>query len=115
MAAGRWRSAAFVAIVERGLVAVVAVGDDELFIPHLGADGIDYPGVGNLPDAMEDSVFIRHLDDGIGVFAGMLEKQRIDVTGVWVENEKLFEVGAGGAKQIEPVGLRLGQGLLVTE
>ena len=80
MAAGRWSSAAFVAIVERRLITVVAVGDDELFVPHLGADGIDYPGVGNLPDAMEDSVFIRHFDDGIGVCAGIVEKQRIDVT-----------------------------------
>src|SRR3979490_2987027 len=103
MAAGRGSSAAFVAIVERGLVTVVAVGDDELFIAHLGADGIYYGGVGHLPGAVEDSVFIRYFDDGIGVCSGIVEKQRIDVTGVLVEHKKLFEVGAGGAKQIEPV------------
>ena len=41
-----------------GLVTVVAVGDDELFVGHGGDDEIDEMGVGELPEAVDYIVFI---------------------------------------------------------
>src|SRR4030088_711867 len=42
---------AFVAVVECGLVAVVTVGNDQLFVTHLSPHRIDQSYVGDLPDA----------------------------------------------------------------
>ena len=41
-----------------GLVAVVAVGDDELLVRHGGGDEVDQGGVGELPDAVDDAVLV---------------------------------------------------------
>ena len=42
-------------------------------------------------------------------------EQGIDLPGIFIEQEKLLVVGAGGAQQVEAVGLGLGQSLLVAE
>ena len=40
-----------------GLVAVVAVGDDELFVGHGGDDEVDEVGVGEAPEAVDDTLY----------------------------------------------------------
>ena len=59
---GSGRLAAFVAIGDRGFVAVVAIGDDQLAVAHLVLDR-GYDGrIGNLPDAMDHAVLIGEFD-----------------------------------------------------
>ena len=41
-----------------GLVAVMAVGDDELFVGHGGEEKINDVRVSDLPDAMDDVVLV---------------------------------------------------------
>ena len=41
-----------------GLVAVVAVGDDQFFVRHRGQDQVDQGGVGELPDTVDDVVLV---------------------------------------------------------
>ena len=41
-----------------GLVAVVAVGDDELLVGHGGEEEIDEVGVGELPEFVDDAVLV---------------------------------------------------------
>ena len=61
---------------------------------------------------MRDSVFVRRRRSSARSGGG---EQGIDLAGIFVKQEKLLVVGAGGAKQVEAVGLRLGQSLLVAE
>ena len=110
---GRIGGAAFVAVGEGGFVAVVAVGDDEFLVVHGGADGIDQKRIGDLPDAVNDAVFIFYRD--IRDCSGGSGEKGFDPSGILIEHENLAEVGAGGAQQIEAVGLGFGQGLLVAE
>ena len=89
----------------------MAVGDDELFVAHLLLNRLDQTGVGDLPDAVYDSIFIGHIDR----WRGLRSEERVDLAGIFIEKKKLLIVNASGAKKIEPVGLGLGQGLLVAE
>ena len=102
---------AFVAIVECGFVTVVAIGDDEFFVAHGGADRIDQARIGDLPHAMNDSIFVGDRDIGL---CGSGE-QGFDLAGVLVKHKNLAKVGAGGAEQVEAIGFRLGEGLFVAE
>ena len=90
---------------------MVSVGDDESFVPHGGADGINDFGIRNLPDAMQNLIFIGN--GNVRFSRG--GEERFDLAGVFVKHENLAEVGAGGAEKIESVRLGLGQGLLVPE
>ncbi len=47
---------------------MVAVGDDELLVGHRGDDQVDEDGVGELPDAVDDSVFVG--DGEVGWLGG---------------------------------------------
>ena len=67
--------------------------------------------IGNLPDAMEDSIFVGDRDIGIGGSG----EQGFDLAGVFVEHENLAKMGAGGAEQVEAISLGLGEGLFVAE
>ena len=49
---------ALLGVGDGGLVAVVAVGDDELLVGHGGDDEVDEVGVGELPDAVDYAVFV---------------------------------------------------------
>ena len=49
---------ALLGVGDGGLVAVVAVGDDELLVGHGGDDEVDEGGVGELPDAVDDAVLV---------------------------------------------------------
>ena len=90
---------------------MVSVGDDESLVAHGGVDRIDDFGIRNLPDAMQNLIFIGNGN----VRLGRGGEERFDLAGVFVKHENLAEVGARGAEKIEPVGLGLGQGLLVPE
>ena len=53
-----------------GLVAVVAVGDDEFLVGHGGDEEVDEVGVGELPDLMDYAVFVGDGEvGGVGVAA----------------------------------------------
>ncbi len=115
---------ALLGVGDGGLVAVVAVGDDELLVAHGGGDQVDEAGVGDLPDAVDDAVLVGDFEvRGAGVFeltaAGVLvpfdsEDQLFGGEGgVGVEHVDLLAVGAGGLEEGEAVGLVLGEGLLV--
>ena len=67
--------------------------------------------IGDLPDAMDDAIFVGDGDIGI---CGSGE-QGFDLAGIFVEHENLAEMGAGGAEQVEAIGFGLGEGLFVAE
>ncbi len=89
---------------------MMAVGDDQLLVAHSVLHCGDHRRIGNLPDPVRDSIFVRNIDDG----RFLRSQQGIDLPGIFVEQKKLLVVGPGGAQQVEPVGLGLRQGLLVT-
>ncbi len=62
-------AAALLGVGDGGLVAVVAVGDDELLVGHGGDDEVDEMGVGELPDAVDDVVLV-----GDGEVGGVVVK-----------------------------------------
>src|SRR5580765_5981191 len=102
---------ALIAVVECGFIAVVAIGDDQLLVPHLVLDRGDYSGIGDLPDAVGDSVFVGDVNGWFG--SGFGSEKKVDFTGILVQQKQLFIVSAGGTKQVETISLRLGQSLLV--
>src|SRR5207302_8710311 len=109
-----------------GLVAVVAVGDDELCVAHGGEEEIDEAGVGELPDLVDHAVLICYCKigdgevGGVGVliflavgFVGSEDEFFGGEGGVGVKHVDLLAVGAGGLEQSHAVGLVLGEGLFV--
>ena len=95
LAAGWAGGGAFAGVFESGLVAVVAVGDDELFVFHGRRQDVDGARVADSRNAMEHTVLIGHFDVVAGLAA---EEQALGgLGGVGVEHENLPEVGAGGA------------------
>ncbi len=104
-------------VLDRGLVAVMAVGDDELLVAHGGDDEVDERRVGELPDAVDDVVLVGNSEVGgvvvEAVGAGSEDQFFGGEGGVGVEHVDLLAVGAGGFEEGEAVGLVLGKGLLV--
>ena len=95
---------------QRGFVAVVAIGDEQLLIAH---EPLDLSGVRAFPNAVDGAVLV--FDFGQRRGAGRLVEQRVHRAGrVRIEHEKLTEVGVGGAQQFEAVLLRTGERLLMT-
>ena len=108
----------FVHVGDGGLVAVVAIGDDELLVLHGGGDEIDEVGVGEAPDAVEDFVLVGDFEVGGGgrssVAVGTVEDETLGGEGgVGVEHVDLLAVSAGGFEEGEAVGFVLGEGLFV--
>ena len=62
-----------------------------------------------------DAVFVGDLDLGSDVWDSRRIEQAVHLAGAAIKHEDLTEVGAGGAQQVEPVGLGFGKRLLVTE
>ena len=100
-------------VVQRGLVAVVAVGDDELLVAHGGGEQADGGGVADAPEAVQHAVLVGDL--GLGWSVAVIEDGLDGAGGVGIEHEDLAEVGVGGLEKIEAVALGLGEGLLMTE
>src|SRR6266550_3008317 len=112
---------AFLGVGYGGFVAVVAVGDDELFVGHGGEEEIDEAGVGELPEAVDYAVLVCNGEvGGVGVevlgtigLVGAEDEFFGGEGGVGVEHVDLLAVGAGGLEEGEAVGFVLGEGLLV--
>ncbi len=114
--AGRGRHrvllATFPLVVERGLVAVMAVGDDQLGTLHALEDEFDQAR--NRPEAMAHVVFVAHLK--VGGMARHLGQGIIDLAGrLVVQHENLPKVRLGGSQQLQSVGLGSGVRLLMPE
>jgi hypothetical protein len=100
------------AVVQRGLVAMMAVGDDELLVGHRGGQQADGRRVADR-HRVQDAVLIG--DFGFGGAVAVVENLLHAAGGVGVEHEDLAEVRVGGLQQVKPVALGLGEGLLVAE
>src|SRR5208283_4227590 len=90
---------------------MMSVGDDQVLVAHVGMDGSDDQGIGDLPDAVEYAVFVGDLD--VGSCRGL--DQDVDFAGSAVQHENLAEMSAGGAQKVQAVGLGFGESLLVAE
>ncbi len=91
----------------------MTVGDDQCLVAHLVLHRRNHARIGNLPHSVRDSVFVGNVDRRGG--AGLRREQGINLPGIFIEQKQLFVVRAGGPKQVEPVGLGLGESLLVAE
>src|SRR5580692_12786283 len=89
----------------------MAVGNDQFLVAHLAAHKVDQFRIGDLPDAVYDAIFVRNL----GERRSVLGQESVDFPRIAIKHENLAKVRPGGAKKIEPIGLRFGQGLLMTE
>ena len=84
---------ALVAIGQRGFIAVMAIGNDQLLVPHLAPHQVNQAGIGYLPDPVRDSIFVEGFE--IGKATG--GQQTFDFGGrIAVQHEKLPKVGPGG-------------------
>jgi hypothetical protein len=96
----------------RGLVAVVAVGDQQLGVGERALERGDAAGVGDPPERVDRAVVVgrgreRRLGDGLGQRRGGVAR------GVGEEAEDRGEVGPRRPRQPQPVLLRAGMGALV--
>ena len=107
--------AALVAIVQRGFIAMMAVGDDELLILHGFLDGGDAFGFGNDPETVNDIVLIAHFGCGMGAGFDLGENFVDAFLVVGIEKEKLAGVGLGVAQKFEAVGFGTGESVFVAE
>ena len=105
-----------IAIGQGGLVAVMAVRDDQLSVSHqilkggMTAGSEIFQTRWTTPYSSVTSISgLRDVSDCRGI------KQGVYFARSAVKHENLTKMGAGCAKQVEPVGFGFGQGLLVTE
>ena len=99
--------------VDRGLEAVVAVGDEELFRDHRVRDPFQYPGVGHGPEPVTRAVVVANVD-GRRAAAADLVKQAVDRQPiVCVKHVEHVFVAARPAHEAQPVHLRFRQRPLV--
>src|SRR5206468_9318874 len=89
-----------------GLVAVMAVGDDDGLGRERGFDARDHGGIRQPPELVP----VVHVDDGL---AERPDERAHGLAGAGVEAEDRAQVGARGAQDREAVGLRAGQRALV--
>ena len=100
-------------VIKRGFVAMVAVGDDELFVGHSAGEQADDSRIVDAPDAVQDAVFVG--DFGVGWAGALVEDLFDSAGGVGVEHEDLAKMGVGGLEQVQAVAFGLGEGLLMAE
>ena len=102
--------APLVAVVERGLVAMMAVGDDELLVLHPAADQFDGRGIANAPHAVLHVVLVGHANIG----RARRGQNRFDFElRVAIRHEDLAEVRMGGQQQVVAIDFGAGERLLV--
>ncbi len=65
----------FLRVVQRRLVAMMAVGDDELLVRHGRSQQPDDRRIADAPDAMQHAVFVRNF--GVGG-TGAVEQDLLD-------------------------------------
>ena len=96
----------------RGLVAVMAVGDQQLGVAQHVAVGLDRVGVVDPPEAVDGAVLVGHLAPRLAVQVRLQRAPR-RVVGVVEQAEDGGEVRARGAREPQPVLLRAGVRALV--
>ena len=94
------------------LVAVVAVGDQQLGVPGRRLHGGDRVSVFDAPDAVDGAVVVGDLSPGRAGGVGR-EGPPCALLGIGVEREDGGEVGSGGPGQAQAVLLGSGMGPLV--
>ena len=110
---GRRGGRVFLGVIQRGLVAVVAVGDDQLLVGHGRGQQVDGRRIADLPQPVQHAVLVGDL--GVGG-PGAVVQNLLDAAGrVGVEHEDLPEMRVRGLEQVEPVALGLAERLLVAE
>ena len=105
---GAFAAADLALVGERGLVAMVAVGDQQFAVGELRANCLVHARVGDPPDAVGGAL-------GVGdLVPGVLERRADVAPGVpGMEGEDRGEVVLGGAGELETILLRAGLGALV--
>src|SRR6266853_2827505 len=107
--------AAFVAIVERGFVTMVAVGDNQPLIGHSALDALEVIWLRNHPQAMNHAVFVGEFGNRNGGGLRFVENFLHLLLRIGIQHEKLAGVEASLAKQFETVGLGTGKRVFVAE
>ena len=107
--------AAFVAVVQRGFVAVMPVGDHQLVIFHGCLDGRHSLRFRNHPQPVHDAALIAHFGGRSRGLFGFL-KNRLDAPlRIRIQHKKLAGMRFGVSQKFQAVGLRPGKGVLVPE
>ena len=101
-----------VEVFEARFVAVVAVGDEDRLRRRSGPDGRVGRLVGDGPEPVDDAEVVGRLQRASGRDGRPRGADHLAV-GVGVEAEDGAQVEAGGPEELEPVGLRAGERLLV--
>lgn len=97
--------------VAGGLVAVVAVGDEEDLVAECFLDGGDGLGVVEFPEVVGETVVAFDFD--LGGAESVFDGVSYLVVGVHVHELDGFEVGVGGAHEVEAVCFGFGEGFFV--
>ncbi len=106
---GSLAGSAFIAIVHGGLVAVMTVGDNQVFVAHLAADEFDEAGIRDFSQLMQNSIFVTDFYIVFRIRCGAARQGFVDLgSRIAVEHEKLAEMRPGGAQQLQTVRLRFG-------
>ena len=92
-------------VIQRSLVAVVAIGDDQLLVGHGRGEQADGRRVADPPEPVQHTVLVG--DFGFGGAAAVVENFFHAAGGVGVEHENLSKMRTSGLQQIEPVALGL--------
>ena len=99
-------------VVEGGFVAVVAVGDEYVFVSHDLLYSLNLLRVGYRVKAVNHTIIIRMFKQLRGLRG--LTEDGIDVFfGVAVEHEDLADLGGGGSGEVESVGFGAFEGVFV--
>ena len=103
-------SAVLGAVRQRGLVAMVPVGDEDGLVRERRRDTRDRRRIGHAPHAVDLAARPGHFDEGRAPHAGDVAQA---LAGAGIHPEDGTQVGAGGPEQRELVALRSGEGALV--
>ena len=100
-------------VIQRGLIAMVAVGDNKLFVSHGRCQQKNDAGIGDAPELVKNAVFVCDFDFGgtVVVIENLVDAARR----IRIEHEYLAKMGMRGFEQIEAVALGFGEGLLMAE
>ena len=98
--------AAFVAIIQRGLVAMMAVGDHQLLVGHGLLNSLSESGIGDGPQAVRDAKFVASARSERRVRAICSSQVSIWRARIVVEKKQLARLRARVAQQLDAVRFR---------
>ena len=109
---GRPLRPALVAVIQRGFIAMMSIGNVELAVGKIAANGTDELRIADNPKPMGHTLTVgKFRRRGILTAAFELFSRRPVL--VVIERINLAEIAPGGAHQIQTVGLGFGQGFFV--